>query len=35
MSIGKIITWGAIAATVWMLVEFRGDITRYAKMKAM
>ena len=32
---GKIFLWGAIAATVWGLVYFRGDIQRYTKMKMM
>lgn len=32
---GKIFTWGSIAATVWGLIYFRGDIQRYLKMKRM
>ncbi len=35
MSKGKLFLLGTIAATVWGLVYFRGDIQRYAKMKMM
>jgi hypothetical protein len=35
MSLGKIVKWGTIGATVGMLVYFRGDIQRYIKMKRM
>jgi hypothetical protein len=32
---GKIILWGGIAATLFSLYYFRGDINRYTKMKMM
>jgi hypothetical protein len=32
---GKLVKWGSIAAFVWSLVYFRGDIQRYIKMKRM
>ena len=35
MSKGKSLLWGSLAAVVWGLVYFRGDIQRYAKMKMM
>jgi hypothetical protein len=35
MSIGKLVKWGSIAATVFGLVYFRGDLQRYVKMKRM
>lgn len=35
MSTKKIIGWGTLAATVWSLIYFRGDIQRYVKMKRM
>jgi hypothetical protein len=35
MSVGKIVKWGTIAATIYSLVYFRGDIQRYVKMKRM
>jgi hypothetical protein len=35
MSIGRIVKWGSIAATVYTLVYFRGDLRRYIKMKMM
>lgn len=35
MSTGKLVKWGSIAATVSMLIYFRGDIQRYLKMKRM
>ena len=33
--VGKILKWGTIAATVYTLVYFRGDMRRYIKMKRM
>jgi hypothetical protein len=35
MSVGKLLKWGTIAATVSGLVYFRGDLQRYIKMKMM
>jgi hypothetical protein len=35
MSVGKIFIWGSIAATVYTLFYFRGDLRRYTKMKMM
>jgi len=35
MSVGKIAMWSGIAATVFLMLNFRGDIRRYAKMKMM
>jgi len=35
MSAGKLVKWGSIAATVSMLIYFRGDLQRYIKMKRM
>ena len=35
MSKGKLFLWGMLAATVWGMMYFRGDIQRYAKMKMM
>jgi hypothetical protein len=35
MSTGKLVKWGSIAATLSMLIYFRGDIQRYVKMKRM
>jgi len=35
MSKGRLLLWGTLAATIWSLVYFRGDIQRYAKMKMM
>jgi hypothetical protein len=32
---GKLLLMSALAATVWGLLYFRGDIQRYAKMKMM
>lgn len=32
---GKIFTWGSLAAVVYTLVYFRGDLQRYLKMKMM
>jgi hypothetical protein len=35
MSLGKIVKWGSLAAGVYMLIYFRGDLQRYIKMKRM
>jgi hypothetical protein len=35
MSKGKLLLWGTLAATVWGLIYFRGDLQRYTKMKMM
>ncbi len=35
MSLGKIVKWGTLSATIGVLVYFRGDIQRYVKMKRM
>lgn len=35
MSTKSLVAWGALAATVFSLVYFRGDINRYVKMKRM
>jgi len=35
MSKGKLVLWGMVAATVFGMMYFRGDIQRYAKMKMM
>lgn len=32
---GKIMKWGSLAAVVYTLVYFRGDLQRYLKMKLM
>jgi len=32
---GKIVKWGTLAAVVYTLVYFRGDLQRYLKMKLM
>jgi hypothetical protein len=32
---GKLIMWGTLGATTYMLFYFRGDIERYIKMKRM
>jgi hypothetical protein len=32
---GKIVKWGSLAAIVYSLVYFRGDLQRYMKMKLM
>jgi len=32
---GKIAKWGSLAAVVYTLVYFRGDLQRYLKMKLM
>jgi hypothetical protein len=31
----KIVKWGTLAATIYSLFYFRGDIQRYVKMKRM
>jgi len=31
----KMLMWGSLAATVSVLLYFRGDLKRYAKMKMM
>ncbi len=33
--VGKILKWGTIAATIYTIVYFRGDMQRYIKMKRM
>ena len=35
MSVAKAVKWGSLAATVYSLYYFRGDIQRYVKMKRM
>jgi hypothetical protein len=35
MSAKRILMLGSIAATIWGLYYFRGDIRRYTKMKLM
>jgi len=35
MTKGKLFLLGTLAATVWGLMYFRGDIQRYTKMKMM
>jgi hypothetical protein len=35
MSAAKILMWGSLAAAVSMMLYFRGDLKRYAKMKSM
>ena len=35
MSKGRMLLLGSLAAAVWGLIYFRGDIQRYAKMKMM
>jgi hypothetical protein len=32
---GKMLLWGGLAATLFTLYYFRGDINRYTKMKMM
>ncbi len=32
---GRIVKWGTLAAVVYTLVYFRGDLQRYLKMKLM
>lgn len=31
----KVLLWGSVAATVYALFYFRGDLQRYTKMKMM
>jgi hypothetical protein len=33
--VGKIVGWGVLAAVVYTLISFRGDIQRYLKMERM
>lgn len=35
MSVGRIVKWGTLAATISGLMYFRGDLRRYIKMKMM
>lgn len=35
MSVGKIVKWGTVAATIYGIIYFRGDLQRYIKMKRM
>lgn len=35
MSATKLLMWGSIAAAIYGLVYFRGDLQRYIKMKRM
>lgn len=35
MSVGKVVKWGSLAATIYGLMYFRGDLQRYVKMKMM
>lgn len=35
MSTGKVLLWGTIAAAVYGVFYFRGDLQRYVKMKMM
>jgi len=35
MSRGQMLGWGALAAAVYSLIYFRGDLQRYIKMKRM
>ena len=35
MSVGKVVKWGSLAATIYGLMYFRGDMQRYVKMKMM
>jgi hypothetical protein len=35
MTTAKFLMWGSLAAAVSMMLYFRGDIKRYAKMKMM
>ncbi len=32
---GKIVKWGSLAAVIYTVVYFRGDLQRYLKMKMM
>ena len=33
--LGKVVKWGSLAATVYSLYFFRGDLQRYVKMKML
>jgi hypothetical protein len=35
MSGSRVFAWGSLAATIYTLIYFRGDIRRYVKMKMM
>jgi len=35
MSVRNAVKWGTVAATIYGLFFFRGDIQRYVKMKMM
>jgi len=35
MSVGKVVRWGSLAAAIYSLYFFRGDLNRYIKMKLM
>jgi hypothetical protein len=35
MSIRNVLKWGTLASTILTFVYFRGDISRYVKMKMM
>jgi hypothetical protein len=35
MSVKKVVKWGSLAATMYSLYYFRGDLQRYVKMKMM
>lgn len=32
---GRIVTWGSVAALLYSIYYFRGDLRRYTKMKLM
>jgi hypothetical protein len=35
MSATRVLMWGSIAAAIYGLIYFRGDLQRYIKMKMM
>lgn len=35
MSVGNVLKWSVLAATICALAYFRGDLNRYVKMKRM
>ena len=35
LCLGKVVKWGSLAATIYSLYYFRGDMQRYIKMKMM
>ena len=35
MSVAKVVKWGSLAATIYSVYYFRGDLKRYVKMKRM